>query len=109
MGAAALGASWLLGAWFPRQHPARQTLCCPSPANSAAAGPRALLQPLEVLAPLIQNPGLAGGGRPLWVEALIKLKPLLMSVYFGADHIVWVQQVGAQPTPRSASVLQGRG
>lgn len=54
-----------------------------------------MLQPLEALAPLIQNPGLAGGGRPLWIEALIKLKPMLMSVYFGADHVVWVQQVGA--------------
>ncbi|KAL4457581.1 hypothetical protein ABPG75_012446 [Micractinium tetrahymenae] len=53
-----------------------------------------IMRPLEALAPLIQNPGLAGGGRPLWVEALIKLKPLLMSIYFGADHIVWVQQAG---------------
>ena len=51
------------------------------------------LQPLEVLNPLLQNPGWAGGGRPLWVEVLIKLKPLLMSIYFGADHIVWLQQV----------------
>lgn len=47
-----------------------------------------------MLNPLLQNPGWAGGGRPLWVEVLIKLKPLLMSIYFGADHIVWLQQVG---------------
>lgn len=55
--------------------------------------PLPLPQPLEVLNPLLQQPGWAGGGRPLWVEVLIKLKPLLMSIYFGADHIVWLQQV----------------
>lgn len=53
-----------------------------------------IMRPLEVLNPLLQNPGWAGGGRPLWVEVLIKLKPLLMSIYFGADHIVWLQQAG---------------
>ncbi|KAL4440647.1 hypothetical protein ABPG77_000356 [Micractinium sp. CCAP 211/92] len=53
-----------------------------------------IMRPLEALGPLINTPGLAGGGRPLWIEALIKLKPLLMSLYFGADHIVWVQQAG---------------
>ena len=51
-----------------------------------------LAQPLEVLAPIIQNPGLVGAGRPMWVEVLIKLRPLLMSIYFGADHVVWAQQ-----------------
>lgn len=50
-----------------------------------------LLQPLEALNPILQNPAM--GSRPLWVEALIKLKPLLMSIYFGADHVVWAQQV----------------
>lgn len=53
-----------------------------------------IMRPLEVLNPLLQQPGWAGGGRPLWVEVLIKLKPLLMSIYFGADHIVWLQQAG---------------
>ena len=61
-------------------------LCVPPP-------PSTLPKPLEVLNPLLQQPGWAGGGRPLWVEVLMKLKPLLMSIYFGADHIVWLQQV----------------
>jgi hypothetical protein len=53
----------------------------------------ASLQPLEVLNPILQNPGL--GGKPLWAEVLLKLRPILMSIYFGADHVVWAQQVGA--------------
>lgn len=53
-----------------------------------------IMKPLETLSPLVQSPGMVGGGRPVWVEVLIKLKPLLMSIYFGADHVVWVQQAG---------------
>lgn len=51
-----------------------------------------IMRPLEALNPILQSPGL--GSKPLWVEALIKLKPLLMSIYFGADHVVWAQQAG---------------
>ncbi|KAI3436582.1 hypothetical protein D9Q98_005998 [Chlorella vulgaris] len=51
-----------------------------------------IMRPLEALNPILQNPAM--GSRPLWVEALIKLKPLLMSIYFGADHVVWAQQAG---------------
>ena len=51
------------------------------------------LQPLEALNPIIQNPAF-NAARPLWVEVLNKLKPLLMSIYFGGDHVVWAQQVG---------------
>ncbi len=82
--------------------------CLALRAGTLFCGP---LQPLEALGPLINNPGLAGGGRPLWIEALIKLKPLLMSLYFGADHIVWVQQVGgaAMATLRSRTVVDGAG
>ena len=65
--------------------------------------PPAPLQPLEALNPILQSPGL--GSKPLWVEALIKLKPLLMSIYFGADHVVWAQQVG----PGTACGLATRG
>jgi hypothetical protein len=54
---------------------------------------RCHLQPLEALNPIIQNPAF-NAARPLWMEVLNKLKPLLMSIYFGGDHVVWAQQVG---------------
>lgn len=63
--------------------------------------PLSAAQPLEVLNPLLQSPGL-NRNLPLWVNVLSKLKPLLMSVYFGADHVVWAQQVGVWNSPAAA-------
>ena len=64
------------------------------PHSTACPHPAPPLQPLEALNPLLQSPGLAGGGCPAWAELLLKLRPVLMSVYFGGDHVVWAQQVG---------------
>ena len=51
-----------------------------------------LPQPLEVLNPLLTNPKL-DASKPLALELLGKLKPVLMAIYFGGDHVVWAQQV----------------
>ena len=48
-----------------------------------------------MLNPLLQSPGL-DPRQPLWVALLYKLRPLMMSLYFGADHVVWAQQVGGR-------------
>ncbi|GAB4820863.1 hypothetical protein N2152v2_007909 [Parachlorella kessleri] len=51
-----------------------------------------IMRPLEALVPLITN--LTFGNKPLAIEIISKLKPILMAIYFGADHIVWAQQAG---------------
>jgi len=52
-----------------------------------------IMRPLESLAPLVHNPGI-NPNKPLVIEAINKLKPILMSIYFGGDHVVWLQQSG---------------
>jgi hypothetical protein len=82
----------LLNAWSWHAIPFAFASRCYARASKTHA--YASLQPLEVLNPILQNPGL--GGKPLWAEVLLKLRPILMSIYFGADHVVWAQQVGAK-------------
>ena len=50
-------------------------------------------QPLEVLNPVLTNPAL-DRNKPLALEIIGKLKPVLMAIYFAADHVVWAQQAG---------------
>lgn len=52
-----------------------------------------IMRPLEVLNPLLTSPGL-DRSKPLALEIINKLKPVLMAIYFGADHVVWAQQAG---------------
>ena len=52
-----------------------------------------VMRPLESLAPLLHNPSI-NTSKPLVIEIINKLKPILMAVYFGADHVVWAQQAG---------------
>jgi Peroxisomal biogenesis factor 11 (PEX11) len=52
-----------------------------------------ILRPLESLTPLVLNPAI-NPKKPLFVELLNKIKPILMSVYFGGDHVVWASQAG---------------
>lgn len=52
-----------------------------------------IFRPLESLTPLLHNPSI-NKSKPLAIEIINKLKPILMSIYFGADHIVWLQQAG---------------
>lgn len=61
-----------------------------------------ILKPLESLTPLLLHPGFAGT-RPLVIEAISKLKCLLMAGYFGGDHIIWSGQAGLVTNP---TVLQ---
>ena len=48
-----------------------------------------VMRPLESLVPVLSTPGFTGK-QPLFLEAVNKLKSILMSLYFGADHVVWV-------------------
>ncbi|KAK9843073.1 hypothetical protein WJX74_006549 [Apatococcus lobatus] len=52
-----------------------------------------ILRPLENLVPVLTNPKLSPN-KPVAVEVLIKLKSILMAIYFGADHVVWASQAG---------------
>lgn len=52
-----------------------------------------IMRPLEALTPLVHSPGI-NANKPLIIEILNKLKPILMSIYFGGDHVVWLQQAG---------------
>lgn len=52
-----------------------------------------VMRPLESLAVLLHNPSL-NKSKPILIEIINKLKPILMSIYFGADHVVWAQQAG---------------
>ena len=52
-----------------------------------------ICKPLESLAPLVLNPSL-DWRKPAQIEILKKLKCVLMAVYFGADHVVWMKQAG---------------
>lgn len=52
-----------------------------------------ILRPLESLTPLVLNPGI-NPKKPLSIEILNKIKPILMSIYFGGDHVVWASQAG---------------
>lgn len=52
-----------------------------------------VMRPLELIIPLINQPGFAGKD-PKLLQAVNKLKALLMATYFGADHFVWAYQIG---------------
>lgn len=52
-----------------------------------------ICKPLESLAPLVLNPSL-DWRKPPHIEILKKLKCILMAIYFGADHVVWMKQAG---------------
>jgi hypothetical protein len=52
-----------------------------------------IMRPLESLHPLLLNPAI-NPSKPLWLEVINKIKPILMAVYFGGDHVVWAQNAG---------------
>ncbi|PNH09763.1 Peroxisomal membrane protein 11D [Tetrabaena socialis] len=52
-----------------------------------------IMRPLELVTPLLIQPGFTGK-QPMLVEAINKVKLALMAVYFGADHVVWAHQIG---------------
>ncbi|KAG7669317.1 hypothetical protein Ndes2437B_g05463 [Nannochloris sp. 'desiccata'] len=52
-----------------------------------------ILRPLESLSPLVLNPTI-NPKKPIFIEILNKIKPILMSIYFGGDHVVWASQAG---------------
>jgi hypothetical protein len=52
-----------------------------------------ILRPLESLSPLVLNPTI-NPKNPIFIEFLNKIKPILMSIYFGGDHVVWASQAG---------------
>lgn len=52
-----------------------------------------IFKPLESLTPLLMQPSL-NRHKPLIIEILKKLKCILMAVYFGGDHVVWMKQAG---------------
>ncbi|KDD73237.1 peroxisomal biogenesis factor 11 [Helicosporidium sp. ATCC 50920] len=61
-----------------------------------------ILRPLEALNPVLQNPHL-NADRPLALELLAKIKPILMALYFAGDHVVWAQQAGLMARPELAA------
>ncbi|KXZ52234.1 hypothetical protein GPECTOR_10g865 [Gonium pectorale] len=52
-----------------------------------------VMRPLELMTPLLIQPGFTGK-QPMLLEAINKVKAVLMAVYFGADHVVWAHQIG---------------
>jgi len=52
-----------------------------------------ILRPLESLSALALNPTI-NPKKPILIEILNKIKPILMSIYFGGDHVVWASQAG---------------
>ncbi|GFR43503.1 hypothetical protein Agub_g4592, partial [Astrephomene gubernaculifera] len=52
-----------------------------------------IMRPLELMSPLLISPGFSGK-QPMLLEAINKVKTVLMAVYFGADHVVWAHQIG---------------
>uniref|UniRef100_A0A7S0US10 Peroxisomal membrane protein 11C n=1 Tax=Polytomella parva TaxID=51329 RepID=A0A7S0US10_9CHLO len=52
-----------------------------------------VMRPLELISPLLIQPVFTGK-QPVVLEAINKLKTLCMALYFGADHLVWAQQLG---------------
>ncbi|KAG2500202.1 hypothetical protein HYH03_001782 [Edaphochlamys debaryana] len=52
-----------------------------------------IMRPLELVTPLLITPGFTGK-QPMGIEAINKVKAVLMAVYFGADHVVWAHQIG---------------
>lgn len=52
-----------------------------------------IMRPLESMTPLLIQPGFQG--KQAWqIETILKLKDVLMAVYFAADHVVWAYQIG---------------
>lgn len=52
-----------------------------------------IMRPLESLTPLVHNPAI-NPNKPYIIELINKIKPVLMSIYFGGDHVVWASQAG---------------
>lgn len=52
-----------------------------------------VMRPLESLTPLLVQPGFTGK-QPKGLEAINKLKSVLLAMYFAADHVVWAGQIG---------------
>lgn len=52
-----------------------------------------IMRPLESLTPLVNNPSI-NPNKPLAIEIINKIKPILMAIYFGGDHVVWASQAG---------------
>ncbi|GMH42037.1 hypothetical protein BSKO_09956 [Bryopsis sp. KO-2023] len=52
-----------------------------------------VMKPLESLTPLLLNPGFLGN-RPGLIEAIGKLKSVLMAGYFSFDHLIWSGHAG---------------
>lgn len=52
-----------------------------------------VMRPLEVLVPLLSQPGFTGK-QPFLLEAINKVKTLCMALYFAGDHVVWAHQIG---------------
>jgi hypothetical protein len=59
-----------------------------------------VMRPLESISPLLLDPRLPG--KAAWqVEAVAKLKDVLMATYFAADHVVWANQIGLLPETKA--------
>jgi hypothetical protein len=59
-----------------------------------------VMRPLESIAPLLVDPRLPG--KAAWqLEAVAKLKDILMATYFAADHVVWANQIGLLPETKA--------
>jgi len=67
-----------------------------------------ICKPLESLAPLVLNPSL-DWRKPAHIEILKKLKCVLMAVYFGADHVVWMKQAGLMESAQTFQKLSMYG
>lgn len=52
-----------------------------------------IMRPLESLTPVLLAPGF-NPKEPKTIQAINKLKNVLMAIYFGADHFVWAFQIG---------------
>lgn len=64
-----------------------------------------IMRPLESLTALIYAPGM-NPKKPLAIEILNKVKPILMSIYFGGDHVVWASQAGLLTNKNLTSTAQ---
>ena len=64
-----------------------------------------IMRPLESLTPLVYNPAI-NPNKPIIIELINKIKPVLMSIYFGGDHVVWASQAGLLTNKQVAQKAQ---
>jgi hypothetical protein len=61
-----------------------------------------VMRPLESIVPIINQPGFTGKQHVV-LEAVGKIKAILMALYFGGDHFVWAHQIGIVPADKTAA------